>query len=341
VDYNASPVDREYIPRNYVIKVPFGSAYQEVTTLQPYLLKVEDGVVPTLYVVDSLKRALSDIDIEIYKYIDNKLTLVEEKFTDATGKISFSAYPLNSYYIKLYYDGELKNTYKVVPRSTDDEIYLILDLLTTSVDDSEVIFNVNLDDTEEYFTYPTAISVEGNIKTNKSVVTSYKLDLYQGSTLLDTTTVEDTSLDIDIDESLSTTSYDSNTSEYVTVYLTVYYTINGSSSTKIYKKIISHKDVNSLNLFRILKSVPDDIGHLLSIIFAILVTIFVVGGLSMSGLNLDISALMIFGLFILGFFMFVGWLDTGITVLGFDTGKFLYILLVLFSLYYLTRRINY
>jgi len=338
-DYNATPLDREYIPRIFELKMPTGSDYESSYILQPYLLTEDDGVVPVIYVVDEFERALPEIDMKIYRYINTNYTLVSQQTTDDTGKVSFSAYPLESYYVQLYYEGTLKNIYKIVPRESTDTFYLILNLIGEDPIANYLIMNVDLNGTEDYYTYGSDIDIGGYIKTNIDVVTGYTLELYQNDMLIDSVVVNETGVMIDIDQTLAGASLDTN---YPTadIYLTVNYIIDGDSISKQYKKTIFLQITGSLNLFKILKDIPNDFGHLLSILLAILCTVGLVAGLRLSGMPLDITSSTFLGLFILGIFMFLGWLDTGVVVFGFDTGKFLYILCVLFAFFMMSKRIS-
>ena len=127
VDYNSDPIDRLYIPRTYSVKIPFGSEYVSSYDLPVYLVPEEEGVIPSILVYDELKKPYEGLQVSIFRKIDGSQQLVEQKTTDSTGRTSFSAYPLITYYIYIYENEVLRGSYYIETRDSDETFYFVID----------------------------------------------------------------------------------------------------------------------------------------------------------------------------------------------------------------------
>lgn len=336
VDYNAVPADRNYLPRQYFTQVPMGTGYESALTYQPYLLLETDAVVPKITVLDQLNKPIGDVDIFISRSISNVQTIVESGKTTSTGNMSFSAYPLEYYYINVIYNGVDKGTFRVQPRESSDNFIIVIDTSDDVVDTGELIITadfsgtpkvVNIDDTD--------INADITITQSLNQATSYNLYLIQNNVTKASTSGAIsglvTSIDYDFDSSVVDRFNNNLTLKLVVNYQdgnqTFYYTITATKNAK--------------GLMYFAPQIINDIGQPLGIILAILITGIILATLTFSGLNISPTAITILGVLILGVFMFLGWLDTGITVLGFDIARFFYVLMAIAMIYFMMRGEQY
>ena len=343
VDYNSVPADREYLPRNYTFKVPFGTSYTSAYSLQPYLLKEIDGVTPTLFVLDKIKRPVEGVIIDIYKNMGGIKTLVESVETTSVGRTSFSAYPLATYTLKMYYQNSLKGTYTIQPRSSDDRFYFVLDLIDTGVQPVSVDFSTDWSNTSESFNLTTtdpAVDVDLNISSYNSspVLTSYTLLAYQNEVLIGTVNDVLSGTTDNITDSFNKVLFSSRDG-LITFILTVNYSVSGVSysNTSYFAAGVTENNNSTISL---LKSLPDDIGKMWAIILAILITISVLVLVTTTGLVQNQQAITITGILILGVFVFLGWLDTGVSILGTDIGRFVYVVSAIFGMFLMVKEGN-
>lgn len=343
VDYDSVPADREYLPRNYTFQVPFGTSYTPAYSLQPYLLKEVDGVTPTLFVLDKIKRPVEGVIIDIYKNMGGIKTLVESVETTSVGRTSFSAYPLATYTLKMYYQNILKGTYTIQPRSSDDRFYFVLDLIDTGVQPVSVDFSADWANTSEAFNLTTtdpAVDVDLNISSYNSspVLTSYTLLAYQNEVLIGTVNDVLSGTTDNITDSFNKALFSSRDG-LITFVLTVNYSVSGVSysNTSYFAAGVTENNNSTISL---LKSLPDDIGRIWSIILAILITISVLVLVTTTGLVQNQQAITITGILILGVFVFLGWLDTGVSILGTDIGRFVYVVSAIFGMFLMVKEGN-
>jgi hypothetical protein len=343
VDYDSVPADREYLPRNYTFKVPFGTSYTSAYSLQPYLLKEIDGVTPTIFVLDKIKRPVEGVIIDIYKNMGGIKTLVESVETTSVGRTSFSAYPLATYTLKMYYQNSLKGTYTIQPRSSDDRFYFVLDLIDTGVQPVSVDFSADWANTSESFNLTTtdpAVDVDLNIGSYNSspVLSSYTLLAYQNEVLIGTINDVLSGTTDNITDSFNKVLFSSRDG-LITFILTVNYSVSGVSysNTSYFAAGVTENNNSTISL---LKALPDDIGKMWAIILAILITISVLVLVTTTGLVQNQQAITITGILILGVFVFLGWLDTGVSILGTDIGRFVYVVSAIFGMFLMVKEGN-
>lgn len=336
VDYNAVPADRKYIPRQYFTQVPMGTGYESALTYQPYLLLETDAVVPKITVLDQLNKPIGDVDIFISRSINNVQTIVESGKTTSTGNMSFSAYPLEYYYINVIYNGVDKGTFRVQPRESSDNFIIVIDTSDDVVDTGELIITADFSGTPKVVNIDnTNINADITITQSLNQATSYNLYLIQNNVTKASTSGAIsglvTSIDYDFDSSVVDRFNNNLTLKLVVNYpdgnQTFYYTITATKNAK--------------GLMYFAPQIINDIGQPLGIILAILITGIILATLTFSGLNISPTAITILGVLILGVFMFLGWLDTGITVLGFDIARFFYVLMAIAMIYFMMRGEQY
>lgn len=336
VDYNAVPADRKYLPRQYFTQVPMGTGYESALTYQPYLLLETDAVVPKITVLDQLNKPIGDVDIFISRSINNVQTIVESGKTTSTGNMSFSAYPLEYYYINVIYNGVDKGTFRVQPRESSDNFIIVIDTSDDVVDTGELIITADFSGTPKVVNIDdTNINADITITQSLNQATSYNLYLIQNNVTKASTSGAIsglvTSIDYDFDSSVVDRFNNNLTLKLVVNYpdgnQTFYYTITATKNAK--------------GLMYFAPQIINDIGQPLGIILAILITAICLAGLTFSGLNISPTAITILGVLILGVFMFLGWLDTGITVLGFDIARFFYVLMAIAMIYFMMRGEQY
>jgi len=331
VDYNASPIDREYIPRNYGVRVALGSGYFSLYNLQPYLIKDVDGIIPKLKVIDQLNRAVNDAVVIIFKNIEGSNTVVESAITDSTGSMSWSVYPLDLYTIAVYYNEELKGTYTLRPRTSDDIYYITINLSADDVLGIPTVVNLDWGNTVSYFNLNSQdIEIkDAIINSNKLNITGYVAKLYQGTTLIDSNTyVVDNVSSAGLDYVFDSTTIDTSMNTAI-IKVTVEYA--GGLEREFIRKIVLNRRSSPVNFFI---SAKDDLGQPLAVILALFITGLLLTMLTFSGLPLGKLGIAIFGVVVLGVFMWIGWLDSGVMVMGFDVSRFMYVLVALGIMYF-------
>jgi hypothetical protein len=336
VDYNAVPADRKYLPRQYFTQVPMGTGYSEALTYQPYLLLETDAVVPKITVLDQLNKPIGDVDIFISRSINNVQTIVESGKTTSTGNMSFSAYPLEYYYINVIYNGVDKGTFRVQPRESTDNFIIVIDTSDDVVDTGEFIITADFSGTPKVVNIDdTNINADITITQSLNQATSYNLYLIQNNVTKASTSGAIsglvTSIDYDFDSSIVDRFNNNLTLKLVVNYpdgnQTFYYTITATKNTK--------------GLMYFAPQIINDIGQPLGIILAILITAMILAGLTFSGLSINPIAITMLGILILGIFMFLGWLDVGVTVMGFDIARFFFVLMAGGMVYLIMRGEQY
>jgi len=340
VDYNSVATDRKYVPRSYLFNIPYGSSFSTTYTIQPYLLLIADGVTPTIYVYDKLKRAIQNIVVEVYKSINGAIQLVQSSQTTSMGRTSFSAYPFDYYTIKLYYKGNLAGTYSVQPRSSSDNYYF---LINTVADESAVVGIDNIVDWSGTDTNVNLLTTNPSVDVNISVtspsgdpeLTSYVINVYQDNNLITSSSGDLSGTSQNISTSFSKSLFDTSISSIV-YKLDYNYTFGSENYT--YSSTFTVAVVNSnTNVFIKLESVPNIIGRIWAIILALLIVISILALITFSGFVTDPKAITIMGIFLIGIFVFLGWLNTGLTVFGTDVGIFTYVLSAIFGLFLMLK----
>jgi 5-hydroxyisourate hydrolase-like protein (transthyretin family) len=332
VDYNADPVDRTYIPRTYNVKNPFGLSYSTTYNLQPYLITKEDGVVPSIVVYDELKTPFPGITVSIFKQIEGTTQLVEQKKTDSTGRTSFVGFPLDVYFVYLYENGTLKGSYEIQVRDTGETFYFVI---SREVDQDVVYRGLDLkyswNNTPEYVDI-SSTDIDLNLSVyadylNDFNITGYEIKAYQNNTLKETLTGNLSGTSVTITDSLNRLNYTAG----IPVKIVANITFDYAGQTRILNILKTiNVDSKATGLLTVLKNFPEKVGVLWTIILSILITISI---LVLFGTSDFVSKdyLMYVGLFILGFFVFIGWFATGVEVFGIDSMWFIYIVTVIAS----------
>jgi hypothetical protein len=87
----------------------------------------------------------------------------------------------------------------------------------------------------------------------------------------------------------------------------------------------------------LLQNLPEEIGNIWATILAVLITVAILVTITFTGFVTNTNGITIIGLFLLGIFVFLGWMDTGVIVLGTDIGRFVYVLAVFFGIFLMTK----
>lgn len=338
VDYNATPSNRLYVPRKYQVIVPMGSDYYSTYSIQPYLLSILDAVVPRVYVVDTFSRALEGIRLDIFKYLNNQLVLIESLYTDSVGKASFSGYPLDAYYFKAYYNNILKSTTDYVPTEDAEPHYIIID--TIPADQYSLTGNIliNLQNTPESVGYLEDLDVNALFySTQYDDIIDVNFEWYDGTTLLDSELYNTALTDYytTITKTLTNPHTLTQDTEVTRLVITVRYTDNGTTNSKSFYKYININPEASIPTVFESMQIVGATSRLLTLFLSIIITIAILFMVIRSGVVASPSAITLLGLLLIGFFVFVGWISTGLSIFGTDPLKFLYVILVMISLYFM------
>jgi hypothetical protein len=310
--------------------VPMGNDYTTAITYQPYLLLKTDGIVPRIYVIDSLNRTIADAQVYVSKYIGGVLTVTESGYTFSNGAYNFSAYPLDIYYITVYYDGVLKGVFSVQPRESTDTFYIQIDRTTPTVTPQNLLISMD-SNTSRYQNRDTNIVFTGTITSNLNYITDYNVNMYERGNLVYSTNVVATSTSIAINKTIDVNLVP----DYIhnaRVDVIVDYTVNGATESRTFSRAFIISD--SQDVLATVTSAKGEIGQPLCIFIAIIVTLCLIAFLVFSGVINDPSILAVFGVLSLGVFMFIGFLDIGVVIIGIDIGRFVYFLGAMATLYF-------
>jgi hypothetical protein len=333
VDYNANPLDRQYLERSYIVKAPMGIDYVSSILYQPYLIGVTDVIVPRIYVLDQLTRTIQDAEIYISTNLNFTETIVESGLTDGAGVFMFSAIPLKNYYVSVYYEGVFKGTYLIKPRTSDDVFFITVDR-TAYVDIAQTLMiNIDFSDTVKQQSYDENLSIKAEITSNYDYLTGYNLKVYQGNTLKYDANFSGSGSSITIDKEVDMNLFQKF--QDVRVVVTAKYTIDGVAGTQSVSQRISIFASN--NRFTYFTKMREEVGQPLAILLSIILTAMIVAIITFSGLPIPPAVTGVLGILVLGIFAFMGWLDLGVVAFGVDIGKILYILLVGVALYFTIR----
>jgi hypothetical protein len=217
----------------------------------------------------------------------------------------------------------------------------VLDLIDTTSIVSSVDYDIDWSDTNDSFNIttqdPTAnININLRSVNEDPLLSSYSLKVYQNDTLLDTKTqtgLSGTSLDINesFNRNLFNTSYGS--ARFV---LDLNYIVD-SETYSINSKYTVGISGQSSRVLYLLQNLPEEIGNIWATILAVLITVAILVTITFTGFVTNTNGITIIGLFLLGIFVFLGWMDTGVIVLGTDIGRFVYVLAVFFGIFLMTK----
>jgi len=336
VDYNPTPANRLYISRQYFVQVPMGSGYTSTKVYQPYLLKKTDAVVPKIVVLDELNKPIQDVDLFISKYINNVLTIVECGKTTGVGTFSFSGELLQYYFINVIYKGVDKGTYRIQPRDSSDVFIIVIDTSSITPINQSLLINANFNNTKKNININDSnINVKIKVTQNQNLATSYNLYLMQNNSIKSSTTGVITGLTTNIDYTFPASVVD-KTNKNLNLKLVVNYP--GGSETFYYTINYTYTEKGLLYYAPL---VVQDLGQPWGIILSIILTAIILAILTFSGLDINKTAILIIGIAVLGVFMFLGWLDVGVSVFGVDIAKFFYALMCCAVVYLIMRGEQY
>jgi len=337
VDYNSDIANRLYIPRNYKVLVPFGEEYSSTYLIQPYLLSVTDGIIPSFYVENSFLSPISNVIIDVIKYINNQTVVVESGVTDSSGKISFSAYPTDNYYFNVYYDSILMGTFNFVPRESTDTFYVVIDPTSIPSYNAYNIINLNFDMNDSVY-YNSDLNYKFDLYAmNYENITSIKISWVQNDNTIDS----DTNLS-------SLNNYDTNFSGILShtgitttnlesyLIIDINYTYEDVNYTTRFTKSIGILENENPTVFNLLHSIGES-HSFLTIILSLILTVIILFLLINSGINMSTTSIVLIGELILGFFVFINWLSSGVYVFGTDIVKFIWVITLIGSIYLLYK----
>jgi hypothetical protein len=343
VDYNANPDLREYFPKSYITSIEMGGNYVSSYELQPYLLTINSGTGASIVATDEIGFSVEGAVILVYKTIGAKRELIASGQTDATGRFNFTAYPLDDYYIYVYYNNELKLSDKRINMYPDYEFGVTFD---TGTDDEETIYqnsrisysdiikNYNLLKTTD------SLQIEGGIKSTSymDVPSIIIYELYYDDVLVDTNSFSPTSKTTSYSPKfdISEFAFSKFKPYYFNIKTTVYMgtNIEITRSENIRLNIVEKLGADNRDIFSAMQDAANELGQPWAIIIAVLFTGFLLLFLVYMGFpTTQPVPLAVAGIIILGVFAMLGWLNVGVvapsTSWGVDIGQLGYALLVI------------
>jgi hypothetical protein len=236
----------------------------------------------------------------------------------------------------LLYNGVDKGTFRVQPRESSDNFIIVIDTLVGQDVPNSLIITADFTNTPKIVnTSDSNVTVSILVKQNLLLATNYNLYMMQANSVKASTSGTITGLTKTISHTFDSSTLDQFNNN-VTLKLVVNYP---DGNQTFYYTITTTKD--SKGLFYFAPKMIDDIGQPLGIILAILITGMIIAVITFSGFNIGAPAIAIMGILILSVFMFLGWLDIGVTVLGFDVARFFFVLMACVMVYFLMRGEQY
>ena len=321
VDYNATISDRQYVPREYLVKVEMGTSYTDAYIIQPYLVSTTDAIIPTIKTINLLGRSVPNVVIIISKFIGDEpdRQIVYSGQTDSTGTLSFSANPLDTYYIDAYHNDELKGSYTVRPRTSADIFWIVIDVAEAVVTPPTTSFVIDWSNTADSIIYLQAPPrINATLKTNTANaytqirVSALQDDVVKEQHLFNYATSD---LEEDIVYNFDPLNFDSGISKITYQIEVIYNSVVIRTFTKTVSFTREHITSGFVTAFG---NMPEELGQPLSAILAIILVVLLLVTLTFSGLPVNPTVITVIGLFAVGFFMMFGFFDTGVTVLGTD-----------------------
>lgn len=342
-DYNATIADRKYVPRNYLVKVEMGSDYSEIYIIQPYLVSTTDAIIPTIKIVDLLGRAVPNAVVVISKYLGDspeKKIIYSEK-TDSTGTLSWSAQPLDKYYIDVYYQDVLMGSYIITPRTSADIYWISIDITDAVFDPATIMFVLDWRFSKEHLIQnEDSIYVDAVVRSN--IINGYnkiKIIAKQGATVKseDVISVANAPLNYLLTYTFDDGVFDTQIPN-ITYIIELY---NNDSLIKSFSmKVTWSKRVMTSGFFGAFSQLPTDLGQPLAAIIAIIMIILLVAVLTMSGLPTNPITITAIGLFGIGFFMTFGYFNTGVSIYGTDVCWVAFVLFCIMTGYLSYREVS-
>ena len=253
--------------------------------------------------------------------------------TDGSGRINFSAYPLDTYTFEAYYNDEFISTLSFNPRTSDDVFFMKIDISNPTNYTNYNVISVNMSDINSNYELSSDIDLNFSIFSNiPSQLQSYEIELIQDGVVIDSETVllDQEEYTEDYNATLTTAGITEDSFAYISV--TIDYMQDGTLYAREFIKTISFYDIEYSGENALI-NIPGTEGRLLTTILSLIITIAIIGTLSTKGIIINSNSMIILAMVILGFFVAIGWLSTGTTVVGTDPIVFVYVLFVIFGLY--------
>ena len=341
-DYNATIADRKYVPRNYLVKVEMGADYTDSYIVQPYLVSTTDAIIPTIKIIDLLGRSVPDVVVVISKFVGDspeKKIIYSEK-TDSTGTLSWSAQPLDKYYIDVYYNDVLQGSYIITPRTSADIYWINVDTSVFVVDPTKVMYDISWLVNDHLIQFENEIQLKAWIKSN--TINSYdqikvlakQNNITQTEDIID---MEETPLNYYLTYTFDNDFFDGSVPS-ITYVVELYK--DGELVKSFNTSVIWSKKMMKSGFFGALSQLPSDLGQPLSAILSIIMIVLFIAVLTMSGLPTNPTMISVIGLFGIGFFMFFGFFNTGVLVYGTDICWIAYTMLCIMSGYLGFREVS-
>jgi len=256
--------------------------------------------------------------VVIYKMIGEspiKTQVLSDK-TDSTGTLSWSAYPLDTYYIDIYYADVLKGSYIINPRTSLDVYWITIDIGTEGVIPTPVTIYIDWKNTPDEVVYLSAVPIDVQLNaTESSGYDSIIITGVQNDVIISTATYPVTpTTSYNFTHSFGGGVFAGDSDIIVNIQL-------WKSGVKIYtfSKIITYPQYQAVSGFlAAFSAVAEDLGQPLSLIIAIVVTILLLATITLSGMPTNPLMLSAIGLFAVAFFMVFGFFDTGLSIYGTD-----------------------
>jgi hypothetical protein len=339
VDYNATPTNRKYLPRNYNIRIPMGIDYESIHKLQPYLINISDSIVPIIKVVDIIGQTIPKTLVEMYKYINSELTLVGSNETDASGRIRFIGYPLDSYFFNFVYKNiTMLSDVRIVPTTSTEIFTVTIDISEANESDltfQSLLYWGNTLETYDLLT-STEITYETDIYTS-SEPDSITFQLIENDIIKQTNNCTPGVYETECDGNFSTSLLDLSEINLENTKIVVQ--ITSGSIIYTYTKYLIINKTNTINPINAFKKAAQDLGQPWALIISILITAFLIGFLKYAGVPLDGIQMGLLTVLMLGLFLFMGWLKLGMEIpIGVDVSIYMYVFMVAGVLYMLAKR---
>lgn len=296
-----SDVNNEYYARTYTINT--NSDY----TLQPYLVDKNQAIIVDFTALERTERVtIPDVNIVARKAIPGVGTeTVENKFTDLSGVATFSFIENDDYNILVYYQGTLEFSGQFRP--TQNDYYILLDLT--------VLSDIDTNGAVVWITWPTPYTLtvgdanyswEGDINSQNTVITNIDVNISNAGNVIRTYGLgPGDGISPNYHFTLDANLNGLNEAWPVVIDINVAFLHGSIYSTRNYLlPLTDHNIMSDLGLLAD-QTLGGDADTLRFI--AIFFTVFVAAGVSI--FLKDPSALFIIVAVVLGFFVYLGWVE--------------------------------
>ncbi len=319
-----------------------GADYTDSYIVQPYLVSTTDAIIPTIKIIDLLGRSVPDVVVVISKFVGDspeKKIIYSEK-TDSTGTLSWSAQPLDKYYIDVYYNDVLQGSYIITPRTSADIYWINVDTSVFVVDPTKVMYDISWLVNDHLIQFENEIQLKAWIKSNtlnsydQIKVLAKQNNITQTEDIID---MEETPLNYYLTYTFDNDFFDGSVPS-ITYVVELYK--DGELVKSFNTSVIWSKKMMKSGFFGALSQLPSDLGQPLGAILSIIMIVLFIAVLTMSGLPTNPTMISVIGLFGIGFFMFFGFFNTGVLVYGTDICWIAYTMLCIMSGYLGFREVS-